>query len=169
MRWATRWTLLVAAIVTSACLTSFAHPLGPVSESFIDPKLIGAWTCTSADDPDPAQVTILGFDSHQYYLQLAESGKAEPTPSRAVATRIEDATFLSVRELAESHEDDWTLMEYTLTDSGHLRFRVVDPSRFEEVADDPAGLRQRLAERLQDPETFASELSCTRRSPPVGR
>jgi hypothetical protein len=162
MRWGTRVLLMVASLIPSACLTGFEHPLGAAEDGFIEPKLLGTWVCTSIDDPAPSLVTIMDFDGKQYYIQASDGGNGQPSRSRAFATRIEDAVFLSARELGSDRDGEWTLLEYVLSDADHLRFRLVDPARFEDVVDDPPSVRQRLAEQLQDPEVFPGLLSCTR-------
>jgi hypothetical protein len=97
----------------------------------------------------------------QYYMQSSGGGNTETGHSRALATRIEDATFLSIRDLG-SDRDDWTFLEYALSDNDHLRLRLVDPDRFEDVLEDVPSIRQRVAEQLQDPELFVGSLSCSR-------
>jgi hypothetical protein len=94
MRWPGRLLLMAALLVTGGCLTGFEHPLGEPEDGFIEPKLLGAWTCTSVDDPKGSSIRIMDFD--------------------------------------------------------------------EDVVDDPPSVRQRLAERLDDPEVLPSLLSCTR-------
>ncbi len=108
-------------------------------------------------------MTILDFDGTQYYIQSSNGDKNEPSHSRALATRIEDVAFLSVRDLGSNRDDEWMFLEYTLPDSDHLEFRLVDPQRFEDVVDDAPSVRQRVAEQLRDPELFIGLLSCTRR------
>ena len=58
---------------------------------------------------------------------------------------------------------EWIFFQYRVSDDNRLTMRLVDPSAFEDVIDDAASVRQRLAERLQDPELFANEVTCTRR------
>jgi hypothetical protein len=166
MRHGTRVLLMVAAcLISSACITSFKHPLGAVEDGFIEPHLLGTWACTAVDDPTPSLITILNFDGKQYYIQSSGGGKNEPSHSRALATRIEELAFLSVRELGPNGDDEWTFLEYSLSDADHLKFRLVDPARFEDVVDDPPSVRQRLAEQIQDPEVLVGLLSCTRQGP----
>jgi len=164
MRWWTRLLLVAASIIPSACITGFAHPLGAAEDGFIESSLLGTWTCTSIDDPMPGLVRIMDFDGKQYYIQSSGGGNSEDSHARAFATRIEDVTFLSTRDLGSDQKDEWTFLEYALSDTNHLRFRLVDPARFEDVVDDPASVRQRLAEQLQDPEVFVGLLSCTRQT-----
>jgi hypothetical protein len=164
MRWGTRLLLVVALSITSACITGFAHPLGAPEDGFIEPRLLGNWACTSIDDPTPSLVTILDFDGKQYYIQSSGGGTSESSHSRAIATRIEEGTFLSARELGSDRDGEWTFLEYALSDADHLRFRLVDPAQFEDVVDDPPSVRQRLAEQLQDPEVFVGLISCTRQA-----
>lgn len=165
MRWGTRWPLMVACLVASACISDFENPLGPAEEGFIEPPLLGTWDCTSADDQLPTLMTMMDFDGKQYYIQSREEGKSDESHSRAIAARIEDARFLSVQELGTDKGEKWVFLEYVLSGAGRLTFRIVDPSGFDDVREDAPSVRQRLAERLQDPEAFLGELSCTRRSP----
>jgi hypothetical protein len=163
MRWRTRVPLLAACLAASACIVGFTHPLGPASESFIAPELLGTWACTTAGDPTPALITFLDFDGRQYAMTFVEEGKDEPSQARALGTHLEDASYLSMRELG-SDSTEWTLLEYQLLDESHLRFRIVDAHEFEDVLEDAASVRQRLAERRQDPDVFAGEIACARKS-----
>ena len=159
----TRLALVVMSLISCACITDFERPLGPSRESFIDPALLGAWTCTEAHDPSPGVVSIEDFDGRQYSLQITEEGTDEPVRGRAVATQIADTMFLSVHEVGPRASGGWTYLEYSMTDATHLRLRTVDPNQFEDVLHDADALRQRLAERLQDPEAFVGSVSCTPR------
>src|SRR5437763_12742748 len=99
MRRATRLLLAMASIVSSACITGFAHPLGSPEDGFIEPRLLGTWTCTSIDDPTPSLSTIMDFEGKQYYVQPSGCGNTETDQYSTLATRIEDATSLSVRDV----------------------------------------------------------------------
>jgi hypothetical protein len=155
-----RVTLVLAGLATAGCITGFAHPLGPVSEGFIEPGLVGAWTCTAAEGAKPGSITIVQFDSRQYYVEFGE-GEEPPTRFRAVATSLEDLSFLSIHEIG-GRDDGWEFLSYILADADHLQLRAVDPQPFEDIVNDPASVRQRLAERLQDPDILADFQSCTR-------
>ena len=123
-----RWTalLIVAACgASTGCITGFRHSLGPAEDGFIEPQLIGAWACTSTDEPKPSLITILDFDGKQYYIYGAGNGQGEPIHSRAFATRVEGVPFLSVRDIGEEHDDDWMFMAYVLPDADHLKLRLV--------------------------------------------
>ena len=164
MRNGTRVLLMVAAcLFPSACITGFKHPLGTVEDGFIEPRLLGTWACTDVDDPTRSQITIMDYDGKQYYIESSGGGTSDVSRFRAFATRVEELAFLSLRELGSNGDEEWAFLEYTLSDADHLRFRLVDPARFEDVVDDPPSVRQRLAEQSQDPEVVVGLLSCTRR------
>jgi hypothetical protein len=157
--------LVVASIVLTGCLTSFKHPLGPVDEGFIEERLCGTWSCSSADDPTPATVAIFEFDSTQYYIETVEHGKNDRTRSRAHATRIGDVAFLNVHELGQD-QGGWTLVEYRLAEPDRLTLQHVDPEAFEDVIDDAAAVKDRLASLLLDPQVVEDLLLCTRSKAP---
>jgi hypothetical protein len=162
MRRRARVLLMVATcVIPTACITGFKYPLGSIEEAFIEPNLLGSWTCSSADEPTPSVLKIIDFDGKQYYI---ESPEGDPSHFRALGHRIEDVSFLSVRELG-AKDDDWTFLEYALPDADHLSLRAVETAPFEDVIDDPPSVRQRLAEQMQDPEVVAALLSCTRVKP----
>jgi hypothetical protein len=117
---------------------------------------------TSTDEPTPSVITILDFDGKQYYIRGADNEQGEPSHSRAFATRVEGVSFLSVRDIAEEHDDDWMFMAYVLPDADHLKLRLVNPNQFEDLVDDAPGVRLRLATLLEDPEVILDGLSCTR-------
>jgi len=152
---------LVAGLVCTACLSGFRHPLGSVRQSFIDKPLLGTWVCRSTDDPKPIDLTFVDFDGRQYLLQ-SDDRKGERFSHRVVSTRLEQATFLSLRPVAPKAEDEWTLLQYALSGANHLSLGLVDPEPFEDVLDDAVAVRERLAERLDDPEVIREQLSCTR-------
>jgi hypothetical protein len=153
---------LVAALVCTACLSGFRHPLGSARQSFIDKPLLGTWECHSNDDPKPIELTFVDFDGRQYLLQ-SDDRKGERSSHRVVGTRLEQATFLSLRTVAPKAEDEWTLLQYAFSDANHFSLGLVDPRPFEDVLDDAVAVRERLAERLDDPEVVIRELvSCTR-------
>lgn len=154
--------VIAAGLVSSACFTGFRHPLGPADDGFVEEQLRGTWSCASADDPKPARLTIVDFDGRQYYLESVEAGKSDPDRFRGHATRVEGASFLSVRELEGKPDADWTIMQYDLAESGHLTLRMVDPEPFEDVIDDAAAVRERLSTRLQDPEIITGVMTCSR-------
>jgi hypothetical protein len=164
MRRKARVLLMVATcVIPTACITGFKHPLGSVEDAFVEPNLIGNWACSAADDPTPSVLKIMDFDGKQYYIE-SPGDQGNASHSRALATRIEDVTFLSVRELG-TKDEDWTFLEYALSDADHLSLRVVDTTPFEDVIDDAPSVKQRLAEQMQDPEIVVSLLSCTRVKP----
>jgi hypothetical protein len=164
MRRKGRVLLLVATcVIPTACITGFKHPLGAVEEAFIEPNLLGSWTCSAVDEPMPSVLKIMDFDGKQYYIESSD-GKGDPTHHRALGHRIEDVAFLSVSELG-AKDEDWTFLEYALSDIDHLSLRAVDTTAFEDVVDDPPSVKQRLAEQMQDPEIVVSLLSCTRVRP----
>jgi hypothetical protein len=158
---ATNLTIVASCVTLTACLSGFRHPLGPADEGFIEPELLGRWECVSADDPAPGPITILDFDGKQYLIQ-SELEKGEVGHFRAYATRVEGTPFLNLRAVGPKPEDEWTLLEYVLTDADHLSFRLVDPQPFEDVIDDGPGVTARLGSHLQDPEVLQDLLSCTR-------
>ena len=163
MRKRTGALVVAGCLASSACITGFEHPLGPPEDGFIEPGLVGKWTCTAKfEDPAPGVVEIMDFDGKQYYIQSPGTAGSDPTHTRAFATRLEGVTFLSSRDLGADAKGEWTLMAYALLDSGHLEFRVVDPRPFEDVVGDAQGVRDRLAGLLEDPEVLVDALSCTR-------
>jgi hypothetical protein len=152
---------LVAGLVCTGCLSGFTHPLGSARQSFIDKPLLGTWACRSNDAPKPIDLTFVDFDGRQYLLQ-SDDRKGERISHRVISTRLEQAKFLSLRPVAPKAEDEWTLLQYTLSDANHLSLGLVDPEPFRDVLDDAVAVRERLAERLDDPEVIEELLSCTR-------
>jgi len=165
MRRNARVLLMVATcVIPSACITGFKQPLGSVEEAFIEPKLLGHWACSSAEEPTPSVLDIMDFDGKQYYIESSD-GKGDPTRLRALGHRIEDVAFLSALELGKK-DDEWVFLAYAQSDADHLSLRVVDATPFEDILDDAPSVKQRLAEQMRDPEVVVSLLSCTRVRPP---
>ena len=162
MRGLTALLVMAACVGSSGCITGFPHPLGPAREGFIEPDLVGTWTCQSAEGSKPGQVTFTDFDRRQYLVESVEDGKSAPKRLRAFATRIDEVPFLSVRDIGSDPDAEWTFLTYRLPDSGHLILRAVDPDPFEDVLEDAASVRERLAQHLEDPEVFLDLVSCTR-------
>ncbi len=153
---------LVMWVATTGCITGFRHPLGPVGQGYIDERLLGAWTCVSTTDQGPGELTFLKFDGSQYYMHMADR-QSEPQDLRAVATRLEEASFVSLRVIGPKANDEWTVLQYTISDAGQLTLKYVDPQAFEDIIDEPQAIRDRLVTRLEDPEVLADLLRCTRR------
>ena len=159
---------LAACVFSTGCLSGFRHPVGSIRESYIDKLLLGTWVCRSSDDPQPIGLTFLDFDGRQYLLQ-SDDHKADRYSHRVLATHVESSTFLSLRPVAPKAEDEWTILEYSLGDASHLALKLVDPQQFEDVLDDATAVRERLAERLDDPEVIQDLLSCTRHDSPAAQ
>src|SRR5574340_193475 len=157
---------LALCVVCAGCLSGFKHPLGSADESFIDKPLLGTWACRSDDDPQPTDLTFVDFDGRQYLLQ-SNDHKAERYSHRVVSSRVEGATFLSLRSVAPEAEDEWTVLRYSFSDANQLSLSLVNPDKFEDVIDDPEAVRDRLAARLDDPEVVQGLLSCTRPEAPT--
>jgi len=156
---------VATCVIPTACITGFKHPLGSVEEAFLEPGILGSWSCSSEDEPTPTVVNIMDFDGKQYYIESSDKG--DPSHFRGLGHRIEDVAFLSVLELGKKDEDeDWTFLAYAQSDTDHLSLRVVDTRAFEDVIDDAPSVKQRLAEQMQDPEVVVDLLSCTRVRPP---
>jgi hypothetical protein len=156
--------LAACAAVTTACLSGFERPLAPVGDSFIDGVLLGAWVCTSSDDDRPIDLNFVKFDNRQYLL-LSDDHEAEVNHHRVLGSRLESATFLSLRSIAPTAEDQWTVLQYSLDEAERLFLKVVDAQAFADVVDDPQGIRDRLAGHLDDPEVIRELLSCERPEP----
>jgi hypothetical protein len=148
-------------LVTTGCITGFKHPLGPVSQSHVDEILLGTWSCRATDDDNPVALTFLDFDGRQYYVHL-EDQKSDPQSLRAVATKLNDASFLSLRFIGPQADAEWTVVQYTQPDPGRLKLSNVAPEAFEDVLDEPQAIRDRLAGRLEDPEVISDFIDCTR-------
>jgi hypothetical protein len=153
---------VLACFSLAGCL-EFREPLGPVGESFIDSRLIGAWSCVSKDDPTPGVLTILDFDGKQYFMQLTHPEDSEPGRLRAHATRVGEANFLNAIAVGgEQRKPDWNLLEYRFVEAG-LRLRLVSPASFDDdVRESGARVRERLEQHLDDPEVLIDLLTCTR-------
>jgi hypothetical protein len=104
----------------------------------------------------------MDFDGRQYYV-AADDGGDDSGNLRAIATRLDDVPFLSIRAIGPDDDKDWTFLAYSLPDREHLTLRLVDPGPFEDVLDDVGAVRHRLAELLEDEETFLNLVSCRRR------
>jgi hypothetical protein len=106
-------------------------------------------------------LTFTNFDGWQYLLQ-SNDHKSEPYSHRVIATRVQDVTFLSVRAVAPKEEDEWTVLQYSFGNPHKLALGLVDPNSFEDVRDDRQAVRDRLADRLHDPDVIHELLTCSR-------
>lgn len=161
-----KWASMVAVaagLVATGCISGFRHPLGPPEEGFVESQLTGTWSCVSADEPALSRLTIVDFDGKQYYLESEEEGGKDRGRLRGHATRLEGATFLSVRELDGDPDGTWTILQYDLPEAGRLTLRMVAAEPFEDVIDDPDRVRERLASHLDTRESDAV-LECRRRN-----
>jgi hypothetical protein len=152
---------LVLSLAATGCISGFEQSLGPVESGFIEPDLLGSWMCSSADDPAAVDLTFVDFDGIQYYLR-AEDHRAAPDSLRGIATRLGNATFLSLRPLAPRAEEEWTVLQYSIEEAGRLSLRYVNPQPFEDVLSDPQAVRDSLLTRLEDPDVVSDLFSCSR-------
>jgi hypothetical protein len=72
---------LLAALIGSAMLAAacFKEPVTAPDHSEVNPRLLGQWVCSSPDASpgNRAELTILRFDSTQYYAEWKEDEKIE--------------------------------------------------------------------------------------------
>src|SRR5262245_39558726 len=157
-----QWRLIpfVLCIAAAGCITSFTHPLGPAGQAYIDERLLGTWKCVSTDDESSGDLILVKFDSSQYLLRMVDRGSAQDY--RALATRLGESSFISMRAIGPKAEGGWTILQYTFTDVGDLTLRGLDPNAFEDVVDEPQAVRDRLEARVEDPEILVDVLQCTR-------
>lgn len=153
-----RFTIAVLVLSATACLSGFKHPVSPPSQGFVESGLLGAWHCADADGRGPVDLTFANFDGRQYLLQ-ADDYQSPPSSSRVIAGRVDDATFLSVREASPKPGYEWTVLGYSFGD-GELKLQYVDPDAFKDVMDDSQAVRARLSDHLQDPEVVREMLTC---------
>jgi hypothetical protein len=160
----------VLVLALPGCKVDSVVPLGPASEGVIEPRLVGAWTCSGSDDgAEPGTLVFSQFDDTQYLVR-AEGGEGEePSHLRAYSSTLSDTTFLNMQELGESGDDGergWRFMEYSFADDGSVRLRLVAADVFEGHEDSIASARQALEGALGDPETLIDALRCMRRQAP---
>src|SRR4029450_5714307 len=127
---------LALCLVAAGCITGFRDPLASVAQAHIDERLLGPWACVSTSDQSPGDLTFLKFDSSQYYLRMADK-ESQPQDLRAIATRLEDSSFLSTRVIGPKPDDEWSILEYRFSDTTHLTLKYVDPQAFEDILDEP--------------------------------
>jgi hypothetical protein len=152
---------LVLSLAATGCISGFEQSLGPVESSFIEPGLLGSWACSRSTDDAAVDLDFVDFDGIQYYLRAEDHGGA-PDSLRGIATRLGDATFLSLRPLAPKAEEEWTVLQYSIEETGRLSLQYVNPQPFEDVLSDPQAVRDRLLRRLDDPEVVSDMFSCSR-------
>ena len=154
-------SLVALLLLMSGCI-GFKHPLGPVSSGFIEPRLLGTWDCTSADDKKPGKMTILDFDGRQYYFgSVDESG--QQGHARAYATRVGGEPFLNFVEVGGGgKEPGWMLAHYTFSGDNNLALRLVDPKPFEKIVDSASRVRKLLERRRGDSSLYIDWCSCVR-------
>ncbi len=149
--------ILLATLPALGCFTEFPHPLGPVREAFIEPRLLGRWTCLGDHDSKPGQLTVLDFDGRQYLVSLAGGGE-KPSQSRAYTTRINDTTFWNVQSLEP--KSNWSFVQYSFPEEGHLRLQMIQSDIFDEVRSDASEVRRLVEENLENTEFFEPLLDC---------
>jgi hypothetical protein len=152
--------VLLATLPALGCLTEFPHPLGPIREAFIDPRLLGRWTCPGGDASEPGQLTVMDFDGRQYLVSLVGGGE-KPSQNRAYTTRINDTTFWNVQSLEPKRESNWSFVQYSFPEEGHLRLQMIQSDAFDDVATDASEVRRLVEENLENTEFFDPLLDCT--------
>lgn len=159
MKWLVAGLVAAAALVELGCITDFPQPLVPAAEGVIEPQLTRAWRCVGAEDPVPVLLTFVEFDETQF-LVTASAGGEEPAQHRAHASRVGGVAFLSVQSIHPTREKGWTILEYSFTKGDGLRLRAVNPQPFEEVSEDPEGVRNLLERNVDNEEFFVPALEC---------
>jgi hypothetical protein len=152
--------ILLATLPVLACFTEFPNPLGPVREAFIDPRLLGRWTCLGTESSVPGEMTVMDFDGRQYLVSL-EGGGEKPSQNRAYTTRINDATFWNVQSLGPRRESDWSFVQYSFPEEGHLQLQMIHSDVFDDVRSDASEVRRLIEENLENAEFFEPLLDCT--------
>ncbi len=168
MRASSRGVAFFAALAAVACLTDFPNPLGPVSEGFIERRLLGSWNCVQADGSDLGTMTVLDFDGKQYHVSFASEGE-EPEQHRAYSSRIKEGNFWNIQSIQPKRDTNWSFLEYSFSETGRLLLRAVRPEPFEDIREDPAQVRKLLEVNLENSEFFEPAWECTPKESADGR
>lgn len=157
--------VLLAALPALGCLADFPNPLGPVSDAFIEPRILGRWSCLAADGSEPGRLTVMDFDGKQYYVSFVVQGE-EPAQLRAYATRINETVFWNLRALGPKGDTTWSFVQYSFAEEGHLLLQVVRPDAFEGLGDDASAVRRYLEDNLENGELLEPAWDCTAEEEP---
>jgi hypothetical protein len=151
--------MALLAVSLPACLSPV--PLDPTPQGDLDPRIVGAWRCLSAqmgDDDKPLSLTVAPSRDRVYAVEMFEPGE---TPDRfeAHASLVDGRTIVNVRDVASNAgEKSWDFAEYDLLRPNVLEIRIADGDMFEGVESTPAALRARIAK----PDAFADFCVCVR-------
>lgn len=138
----------------------FHSPLPRVS---LDPALIGAWRCLSAEPDDAESATIIiGLARERVYaVTFQESGK-DPDRYEAHGSVLRGSTLLSIRELGKTSGKPWVFGRYVLLRPNILHIQIVSDEALKGVDASPAQVRRAIERRLGDPRLFVDFCTCVR-------
>ena len=136
-------------------------PLSPSGQVKVDPALIGTWKCTP-DPPkstDVAELRVVAFDEHQYYLEWQEG--ADTDRYRAYASRVDGSTLLNVRELFATASDvKWVFLRSRLDPPARLRLSLVQKSALAGL--DAKNALKTIVRRVRDENLYEPWAVCSR-------
>jgi hypothetical protein len=125
------------AILGSAC---FNQPATPPGRSRIDARFLGEWDCSSVDvsSGERALLTVLRFDSGEYYAEWKEGDKVERY--RAYHGDLKGIAILNVTEVSESADGLWSAMRTAFSGDGSMSL-ALPAERITDMTGDDVRLR----------------------------
>jgi hypothetical protein len=155
--------MLLLAVASSLAGCLFEAPVDPTQEA-LDDNLIGAWRCLPSNpelDDETATFIVAEARDRVYSVLIEVEGEA-PDRYEAHRSRIGDASYLNVRDLATNAPDKpWTLARYIYLLPNVLQVQLVEDDRLKSADLSPAALRQAI-ERGRADEFFGDYCVCVR-------
>jgi hypothetical protein len=155
-------------LLLSGCPYEAKTPLGLPVRGSLDPRLLGPWTATNAQEKDTVRMLVLPFNDAEYYVELREK-ESRITRYRAYSVPLAGSPLLQINEIApDSVPREFLLARYTFSPDSELLLRFIGQKIVPTtLAADARALAGFLAAHLADPDLDDEDVSLRLR--PDGR
>src|SRR5262249_43470916 len=135
-------------------------PLGGVENGTLDDTLTGTWQCKdpSEGSTNAASLTVMAFDSRQYYAEWREDEKI--SRYAAYSTEVHGIRLFNVHELKGTPKTtEWLFLRARRAGKDRLELSVVKDDALKDLRE-PEALRQ-IKQRARDEALYGLWASCT--------
>ena len=163
--------LAVFTALMSGCYSE--APLDAVPKIDVDPRLLGAWNCASADPgtPEAAVATFVASpDRKREYALTWHEHDQKPERYRAFISSLRGAAFLNVQPLDRNERPAWAFVRYSFLRDDVIYVEVASQKLYEDKAAGatPAAARATLLAALKKPKDAVQTFCVCIRPTPDG-
>ncbi len=159
--------VFIAAIFVSSCYES-TYPLAPLTNSRIDPALLGTWEQLGEDKS--VKLLILQFNEQEYYVRWQAGDDGDIIRCRGYTVQINGTPFMNLQNINPDGAEERTFVffRYSLEDKQTLKAQMLSDRLFDDVTiSSSTELREFVAGNLGNDKLYEDQL--TFRGLPVTR